>query len=50
MLILKLILKNLIYIKFLKTINKEIDYRGINRIKKSIKDGFENVSNKTSYR
>ena len=37
MLILKLILKNLTYIKYSNILNKKIDYHGINRIEKSIK-------------
>ena len=39
MLILKLVPESLTYIKLLKTI--KIDYRGINKIKKSIKDGIK---------
>ena len=42
MMILKLILKNLIYIKIFENyLNKKIDYDGIDMIKKSIKNGIK---------
>ena len=41
MLILKLILKNLIYKIFKNYLNKKIDYDGIDNIEKSIEDGIK---------